>query len=323
VKIKKKYIWLLAIVFAIALIAFFFYYISAYTSNAYIRANWVEISPRVEGYVDKISIANNQFVKKGDTLFTLDRYPYLMKVEKMKAQLKVARAQEKYLVATITTLREQAKSAENELELMEIERTRYRILSSDHAESMQRYQTILISYNEIKQKWQNLNGQLKETIELDIKQKRNIELIQAELNLAEYHYKHTIIKAPFDGYLTNMYLMRGQYLVAGEPVFGVAQTQACWVEANFKECWVGKVKPGQSVWIMSDLYPFNFFRGKVESITNAVNRTPIKDKVLPYIKPTIDWVRLQYRFTVIIKLENLPKDMHLRMGADARVLVWL
>ena len=322
-KIRKKYVWLIIIVIIIALLIFIFYSVCAYTSNAYIRANWVEISPRVNGYVDDISIKNNQFVKKGDFLFTLDRYPYQMKVEKMKAQLKVAEAQEKYLEATITTLREQKQSANNQLQLMEIERTRYKILSTDHAESMQKYQTILIAYNEIKQKFQDYNGQLQETIELDLRQKKKMELIQAELSLAEYHYKHTVIRAPFNGYLTNMYLMRGQFLQQGEPIFGMAQTQSCWVEANFKECWVGKIKPGQTVWIMSDLYPFNLFKGKVESITNAVNRTDVKDKVLPYIKPTIDWVRLQYRFTVIIKLDKLPEDIHLRMGADARVLVWL
>ncbi len=322
-KIKRKYVWLFVIILIIVFCVWFFFNICAYTSNAYVRANWVEISPRIDGYVDQILVKNNQFVKKGDTLFILDRYPYKMSMERMKSQLKVANAQQKYLEATIKKLEEQKETTSNELQLMEIERTRYKILSADRAESMQKYQTILIEYNAIKEKFQDISGQLDETTVLDKKQKHQIELITSELHLAEYKYNHTIIRAPFDGYLTNMYLMRGQFLHQGEAVFGIAQTQSCWVEANFKECWVGEIKPGQSVWIMSDLYPFRFFKGKVISITNAVNRTETKDKVLPYIKPTIDWVRLQYRFTVIIEIENLPENMHLRMGADARVLVWL
>jgi len=86
-KMKKKYLWLIIILVIIAIISYFFYFIGAYTSDAYIRANWVEISPRIDGYVDKIVAGNNQFVKKGETLFILDRYPYQLKVNKLQSQL--------------------------------------------------------------------------------------------------------------------------------------------------------------------------------------------------------------------------------------------
>lgn len=90
-----------------------------------------------------------------------------------------------------------------------------------------------------------------------------------------------------------------------------------------KEFWVGRIKPGQKVWILADLYPFTLMKGEVVSITNAVNRTNDQEKKLPYIEPTIDWIRLQYRFTVIIKITDKPKDAVLRMGSSARVYVWL
>ena len=206
---------------------------------------------------------------------------------------------------------------------MDIEAKRYESLSKVHAESVQKYQEILVEFNETKYKYEDISQQLVQNKDMFTEQNKQIELINAELNLAKYNYANTIIKAPFDGYVTNMYLMRGQFLQQGEAIFGIAQTQDCWIEANFKECWVGEVKPGQEVWISSDLYPLRFFRGKVASITNAVSRLNTPGMILPYIKPTIDWVRLQYRFTVIVKIMDLPKDMHLRMGADARVFIWL
>jgi multidrug efflux system membrane fusion protein len=322
-KIKKKYLCLIIILIVIFILIYFFYNITAYTSNAYIRANWVEVSPRINGYVNKINVQNNQFVKKDQILFELDRYPYKMTMDKYNSQLGAALEQKKFLESTIYSLQEQVASQQNEMEVMKKERQRFKTLSTEKAASVQKYQTILILYNDVKKNLENLQGKLTETANLKTRQEKLIQELEAELRFAEYRYKHTLIRAPFNGYLTNMYLTRGQFLQQGQAVFGIAQTQKCWIEANFKECWVGKIKPGQKVWIMSDLYPFRFFKGKILSLTNAVNRTETPAKILPYIKPTIDWVRLQYRFTVIIEIESLPKDMHLRMGADARVLVWL
>ncbi|HJO95405.1 MAG TPA: HlyD family secretion protein [Victivallales bacterium] len=322
-KIKKKYLWLIIILIIIVVLFYFFYFVGAYTSDAYVRANWVEISPRIDGYVDKIVAKNNQFVKKGDTLFILDRYPYQLKVNKLQAQLDVAIAQREVYKDNATSLKKKLNAVSDELKIMDIEAKRYESLSKVHAESVQKYQEILVEFNETKYKYEDISQQLVQNKDMFTEQNKQIELINAELNLAKYNYANTIIKAPFDGYVTNMYLMRGQFLQQGEAIFGIAQTQDCWIEANFKECWVGEVKPGQEVWISSDLYPLRFFRGKVASITNAVSRLNTPGMILPYIKPTIDWVRLQYRFTVIVKIMDLPKDMHLRMGADARVFIWL
>jgi membrane fusion protein, multidrug efflux system len=322
-KVKKKYVCLLIILSIVVVLVYIFYSICAYTSNAYIRANWVEISPHIKGHAYKIYVRNNQFVNKGDKLFELDRLPYLLKVNKLKAQLETNKAEANTIKENIQKTKNEITILEKQVKLKDKMRDRYEILSRDHAESIQKYQEILVAYNAMNDQLTELEGSLNVLESTLVKQIAIQKKTLAELDYNKYLYELSLIKAPFPGYVTNMYLMPGQFLHQGQSIFGIAQTQACWVEANFKECWVGKIKPGQTVWIVSDLYPFRFFKGKVESITNAVNRTVTKDKVLPYIKPTIDWVRLQYRFTVVIKIESLPKDTHLRMGADARVLVWL
>ena len=322
-KLKKKYLWLIIIVVIILMLIFFFYEICAYTSNAYVRANWVEISPHTKGHAYKIYVENNQFVNKGDKLFELDRLPYLLKVNKLKAQLTTNIAEAESIRQNVIKTKNEIEILQRQVKLKDKMRFRYEILARDRAESVQKYQEILVAYNAMNDQLTELQGNLN-VLEATLARQYAVQKeTQAELDYNNYLYEQSLVIAPFTGYVTNMYLMRGQFLQQGEPNFGMAQTQDCWVEANFKECWVGKIKKGQKVWLYSDLYPFRLFFGTVLSITNAVNRTVTKDKILPYIKPTIDWVRLQYRFTVIIEIDDLPKDMHLRMGADARVLVWL
>ena len=100
-------------------------------------------------------------------------------------------------------------------------------------------------------------------------------------------------------------------------------TTEFWVEANYKECHCGKIKPGQKVWIQCDLYRSRIFEGRVVSIGTGVSRSDKPQGALPYISPTIDWIRLQYRFPVRIRFLDPPPDIQFRMGADVRTLILL
>jgi membrane fusion protein, multidrug efflux system len=318
---KKK---ILLLIFSISAILYiFFYHIGVYTSSAYFRANWVEISPRVEGHVDEVFVRNNKFVKKGEVLFKLYAYPYELKLNKLRAEYSEAEGASLSIKDNIKAVALEINDSKNQLELYGAQKKRFNYLRSVNAESQQSLENIELNYQEMSKEHNDLKGQyavLQDNYKTKLK---TLKRITAEMKLAQYHLDQTTVTAPIDGYITNNYLMRGQYIHAGVPVFGIAQTQECWIEANYKENFIGKIKPGQKVWFTTDLYPFRILTGTVLNTTNAVNRTPTPDKLLPYIKPTIDWVRLQYRFTVRIKIDKIPKDMHLRMGADARVLTWL
>ena len=84
---------------------------------------------------------------------------------------------------------------------------------------------------------------------------------------------------------------------------------------------LSKIKLAQRVWISTGLYPFRVLKGRVVSIGHGISRTPHRDKTLPYIKPTMDWIRLERRFPVRIELVDLPDDVRLRMGANARTAI--
>ncbi len=314
--------WLIVIVIVLVLLIFVFYFLGGYTSSAYIRANWTAISPRVNGYVNQVFAKDNVFVKKGDLLFQLDPYRYQLQLNQTEANLKVALAQKAKIQDTIESDKLMLAALQKDIKLLAIEAERYRWLSEKKAESIESYQMTLETYEKAKEDYEQLSGNILEAQDELKEQDSSIELITAQRDLAKFELDCTTVIAPFDGYVTNNYLERGLFLQQGQPVFGIAATQNPWVEADFKEFWIGKIKPGQKVWILADLYPFRILEGEVESVTNAVNRLPVPGMILPYIKPTIDWVRIGYRFTVTIKIINLPKDMHLRMGSDARVFVF-
>lgn len=320
-KISKRNKWILIVLIIIIISVFVFYIQGGYTSDAYIRANWTEISPRVEEFVTSVNVKTNIFVKKGEMLFQLDPYSYKQNVDKLKAQIELAQAAKQLYNDEVKNYGLQLDAIEGQIKIDEAEITRYRFLMDKQAGSVEEFQSKLYDYEKDKLKRAEILTTIGDSKNRIAEKDATIKQLNAELNDAKYNLESTTVKAPFDGFIVNNYLMPGMYLKAGESVFGIVQTQDCWVEANFKEFWIGRIKPGQKVYIMPDLYPFKSIEGEVVSTLEAISRSQNVDKTLPYIEPTIDWIRLQQRFTVIIKILNKPEYMNLRMGSSARVYV--
>lgn len=321
-KFSKKKKWILIALIIIIVSIFIFYFQGGYTSDAYIRANWAEISPRVEEFVTSVNAPTDKFVKKGDQLFQLDPYSYKLTVEKLEAEIELAKATKQLYSDETTNFTLQLKAIEDQLQLDNAEVNRYKFLMDRDADSVEKFQSKLYSYEKDKLQRTEILTSLDDSKNKVAEQEATIKQLIAQLNNAKYDLESTMVRAPFDGFVVNNYLMPGMYIKAGQSVFGIVQSQDCWIEANFKEFWIGRVKPGQTVWIMPDLYPFKVLEGKVESINRAISRTKDVDKTLPYVEPTIDWIRLQQRFTVIIKIPKVPEYMKLRMGSSARVYVF-
>lgn len=320
-KFSKRKKWIIIALIIIIISIFIFYIQGGYTSAAYIRANWTEISPRVEEFVTSVNVGTNAFVRKGESLFQLDPYSYELIVDKLEAEIVLAQATKQLYTDEVKNFGLQLTTIEDQIKLDDEEVIRYKFLMNKQAGSVEDFQSKLYNYEKDKVQHAKILTAIDDAKNKAIEQDAIIRKLRSELSTAKYNLESTTVQAPFDGYITNNYLMPGMYLKAGESIFGIVQSQDCWIEANFKEFWVGRIKPGQKVFIMPDLYPFRILEGKVVSITNAISRTQGVDKTLPYVEPTIDWIRLQQRFTVIIKITNKPEYMHLRMGSSARVYV--
>ncbi len=323
-KRKKVLLWFVSVLGSIILIWFIFNGIFfAYCSDAYIRAHVAEIAPRVEGHLTKVLVENNDYVKKGQLLLQIESYPYELKRNVKKASLLEQQTQLKIYKINFKTAQKQLKAVEEQYRLANINEARYKTLLLEQACSKEKYESIL----NIKETVQKEFSEAQEKVlywqqSVDV-QMTVINSQKAELALAEYYLSLTKVVAPVDGYVTNINCRPGDFVKPGEPLFGLLDNRYWWVESNYKEYVLNRIKEGQKVWVVTDLYPFTVLEGKVENFDRAIRRTDTKSSILPYVSPTTDWIRLSRRFQVRIKFNEDVDKYKLFMGADARTLVFL
>ena len=215
------------------------------------------------------------------------------------------------------------KSIQNEYGIALTNYNRYKKLAGEGAESQRSFEEKTLELDEAKNILSEAQEQCEYWLDMINAQEIAIDSINSKVALAKYKLDQTKIYASADGFITHCNVRPGDYATQGEPMFVIIQDNYWWVMANYKESVLRHIKQGQKVWIYCDMYPFRLFEGEVQYIGRGTSRTVEKQKALPYIKPTTDWIRLQRRFSVRIKFDDLPKDINLCEGANARTFIVL
>ncbi|MGC8475289.1 MAG: HlyD family secretion protein [Acetobacteraceae bacterium] len=134
----------------------------------------------------------------------------------------------------------------------------------------------------------------------------------AKLQQAQLNYSDSVIRAPFDGVVTNVEATQpGMYLRAGTAAFGIVSISNVWVEAEPKETELTWVKPGDPVQVTVDTYPGRIWKGVVESIAPNSGST---FSILPAQNTSGNWVKVVQRIPVRIRVIRKPGDPELRAG---------
>ena len=144
----------------------------------------------------------------------------------------------------------------------------------------------------------------------------------AARDVAALNLERTIVRAPVDGYLSDLVLRRGNYVSAGHPVMALIDAASFRVEGYFEETKLPRLRIGQpvTVKIMGEPTPL---RGHIESIARGIedrDRTT-GGSLLPSVTPTFSWVRLAQRVPVRVLLDETPTDFRLIAGRTATVEV--
>lgn len=148
--------------------------------------------------------------------------------------------------------------------------------------------------------------------------KANVEQAQLAVDQARLDLDHATIKAPVDGTVGKVRTQPGELAKAGMPLFPLVDTAHWWVDANFKETDLSRIKAGQSATISVDAFPSLKFTGKVEAISRASNAA---FSLMPSENATGSWVKVVQRFPVRIGLTLGPDDPPIGVGASASVTV--
>lgn len=145
-----------------------------------------------------------------------------------------------------------------------------------------------------------------------------VDLAKASLAQAELNYRYTQIIAPTTGWVTNMSIREGNSVQANQPLFALIGHREFWVDANFKETELEKIRPGQKAVIVVDMYAQHPFEGRVESIGGGSGAA---FSLLPPQNATGNWVKVTQRVPVRVRVIEPTKRYPLRIGTTATVTV--
>ena len=145
-----------------------------------------------------------------------------------------------------------------------------------------------------------------------------LKVAEAQLASAQVNLLYTQVYAPNDGYVTNFVLRKGQVIQADSPQFAIVENKDWWINANFKETDLARIKSGQSVHITVDIYPDITFKGIVQEVSRGSGAV---FSLLPPENATGNWVKVTQRFPVRINFINPDPKYPLRMGASCEVTV--
>ena len=345
---------IVAIAVVAVLLKYWDYVVNPWTRDGQVRAEVIQITPRVSAPIIKLEIKDNQFVKAGDLLFTLDPRTFEASLKQARAQydetgdsylgqekqVEAAQAYVEVSRAALQQARSAIRQAESEIEKNKAEYQRQLELLPQKATSVKSVERAKANYDVAVQKRQGAIASLAQAranlvqSQADLAETRailgaagdanaSIRAARAAVEQAELNLEFTEIRAPVDGYVTNLNLRLGSQAVANQPALALVDTSSYWIDGFFKETLTGKIKAGDKAIVTLMSYPDHPIEGVVDSLGWGIAQDDGSTgfDLLPNISPTFEWIRLAQRVPVRIHLTELPEGVELRVGTTCSVLV--
>lgn len=150
----------------------------------------------------------------------------------------------------------------------------------------------------------------------------SVAAAQAQLAQAQWQLAQTQVRAPVDGWITNLSTRTGNYATAGQPVFALVDSHSFYVMGYFEETKLRHIHEGATAKIV--LYSGDItLQGHVSSIGRAIYDQSIETDsgLVADIKPNVPWVRLAQRVPIRIQFDNLPAGLTLISGTTCTVAI--
>lgn len=316
---KQMLALVVTIILLMALLGYWWYsarFIS--TDDAYVNANVVEIAPRVSGQVATLNIINNQQVKAGQVLFTIDPVPFRLAVSKAQAELTETEQNVQENTAAVAASTANVAVQEANLAHAQVTAQRTLALVKQHVLSPQNGDDAVADLKTAAATLDLAKAQLEEAQQVLQAAHAQVAVAKASLAQAQLNLQYTTVVAPIGGKITNLTLRAGSQVTALASQFALISNNEYWIDANFKETQLAKVKPGQQVNIKIDVYPGHDFKGVVQSISGGSGQA---FSLLPPENATGNWVKVTQRVPVRVEITNVDPAYPLQIGTSATVTI--
>jgi multidrug efflux system membrane fusion protein len=302
------------------------------TDDASIDAEIVHVASPVGGRIVRLPVSENHLVHKGDLLFQIEPEFYQTNVAAAEAQLDLAMAalaSKQRLVSTqksnATIADDQVERATANLELAERTEKRLEPLSAKGYVPKQQFDQATVARRDAETSLQQaLEGAHAGKIAVDsiADARATVKSASAALANARKALVDTQVFAPHDGRVTGLTVSTGEIVAPSQSLFTLIDTEKWFASANFRETDLSRVKPGDCVTVYSMIDRRRPIKGVVDGIGfGIVDEDRINlPRAVPYVEPSLNWVRVAHRFPVRIRLTDPPQDL-VRVGASANVEV--
>jgi multidrug resistance efflux pump len=338
----------------VAGIKYWDYITNPWTRDGQVRAQVIQITPRVSGPLVKLPVVDNQFVKAGDLLFEIDFRTFEADLDQARAELDNTRDQIEALAQQVEAAQADVEAADATIKQSEaaikgyagrVEETlkeyrRQKKLDKQGATSKRMVEESKADWVAAVNQKANAEAQLlqmqaslgeaianlakaKADLGAPGDQNAQVRLAKAKVRSAELNLEFTQKKAPVDGYVTNLNLRLGSQAVENQPIMALVDVDSYWVVGFFRENYIEDIRKGNRAIITLMSYPDKPLEGRVDSLGWGIAQDDGSTgyDLLPNISPTFEWIRLAQRVPVRIHLTKVPEGVELRVGTTASVLV--
>lgn len=352
---RTKWLKRLAVALGIAGLAWSGWYLlvgrhHAGTDNAYVNAQMAQVTPLVAGSATEVLVEDTQQVKAGDVLVRLDQANAKIAVAQAESDLAAARRRFGQTVATNSALSAQIdissaglvqaqarlRTAQAELDKARIDLQRRESVAASgavsgeevtqarkaHAAASAALDAARGGISEVTAARRVAQGQFAANDALvrgsNIETDPAVLAAKARLEAALLDLERTEIRAPVSGVVSRLQIQLGQRLNPGQIIMTIVPVDKLYVDANFRESQLGRVRIGMPVTLTSDLYGGDIvYHGK---ITGFAGGTGSSMAIIPAQNATGNWIKTVQRLPVRIELDPAELRKHpLRVGLSMEV----
>ena len=295
------------------------------TDDSYVGGDVTPISPHIAGFVAQILVSDNERVRAGQLLVRLDDRDVRAAADHAQAVLEqssatLASLQAKYELQQ-STIRQasadlDAKSAQ--ADFAKVDADRYRTLALSNYGTRQNAERTSALDQQAKAAVASAQAALAaakqqlSVLDADIAEATAAtKRARADLETARLNLSYSEIRSPIDGFVGNRAAQVGAYVSPGSHLLTIVPAHGLWVDANFKEDQLVRMRPGQPATIVADTLPSHVFHGHLASFAPA---TGAVFSVIPPENATGNFTKIVQRVPVRIALDDDANLERMRPG---------